>query len=107
MTEYRLPDVSLLETDLDNEAHRDAEQDFRDFYAEIREETQRKLRISSKIRGNFNFRKNQRTNRLSGMVDIYFDDKAHADIMFDALDGEVYNNYVLHCQWRNLRPRVT
>ena len=101
-----MPDVALTETDLSKEGHKDAEQEFRQFYQDIRERVSKELNVIGRIRGNFSFRKNQRTNRLSGMVDIYFDDKAHADIMFDAMDGEVFNNYVLHCQWRNLRPRT-
>ena len=85
---------------------RDSEEEFRNFYSEIRDGVKKKLGISSTIRGNFNFKKNMKTNKLTGMVDIYFDDKDHADIMFEALDGQVFNNYVLHCQWRELRPKV-
>jgi hypothetical protein len=82
----RLTDVAF--TDYSGpDGNRDAEQEFRNFFNVIRDEVQRKDGFSVKIRCNFSFQKNLRNNKLKGIVDIYFDEKSHADLMFDALDG--------------------
>jgi hypothetical protein len=77
--------------------------DFEDFLQNIKEEIFQKKKI--RVRFNTNFRKSMHTDLFMGVVNFYFEDRSHAELVKNELEGAVYNGYEIMTEWFERRPQ--